>query len=174
MAIELALVDDLDSSRDNVTTMRFVYEDTAYAIELSEHNAAEFHATMQRYADAGRKLGRLKVTLRDDPAPQAARSASSQRTPNAPIPLAVATAVDPDDSQWYRQRPTDATSLRKAKAAYRKAAREFARANGIDVPNRGLAPSHVFDAYDEWCAEQGLPVGPASVGVNLGSRKATG
>lgn len=173
MATEIRLVDDLDGSRNGVGTARFVWDDVAYAVDLSEDNRAEFDAFLRKHADAGRRLGRFRVTLKDDgaiaPTPVAPKSGHNGTV----TALAVATAVDGGDAEWYRHKTTDAPDLSKRKATYRRNARDHAKDHGIDVPQRGRTPIAVFRAYDEHCERNGLPVGPASVGITT-TKRATG
>lgn len=80
------LVDDLDGSTGDVTTVRFGLDGIEYEIELSDPNAAQLRSIVAEYVRGGRWVGGRKPrTQRSDAAPVLTpRPKAAARTPGAP------------------------------------------------------------------------------------------
>ncbi len=119
------LTDDLDGS-DADDTVKFGMDGVLYEIDLSLRNSNEFRAMMQRYLDAGRKVGKMAGGPAKVPIPRQGtgwleRAGGPSATVNA--------TYDP------------------AAKEERARVREWARSHGVLVPDRGRISQDVIDAY---------------------------
>lgn len=115
------LTDDLDGG-EAAETVKFALDGTAYEIDLSERNAQELRAFLERYQHAGTRTGRM--------------------------PASGAVAYTPNRGQGRKVygSGTDHPSFRENKEL-NNAIRTWAGENGYDVAERGRIPQHVVDNY---------------------------
>ena len=116
------LIDDLDGS-GAVETVTFALDGTSYEIDLSKRNAAALRKSLDRYVAAARRQG-PPAAARRRPAKQAGKAARSTPTGKKPKPK-------PKPKRGF-----DLVQLR-----------EWAGANGVDVPSRGRIPQAVVAQY---------------------------
>ena len=114
------LIDDLDGS-GAVETVTFALDGTSYEIDLSKRNAAALRKSLDRYVAVARRQG-SPAAARRRPAKQAGKSAK-------PTPTGKTAKPKP-------KRGFDLVQLR-----------EWAGANGVDVPSRGRIPQAVVAQY---------------------------
>ena len=112
------LIDDLDGS-GAVETVTFALDGTSYEIDLSKRNAAALRKSLDRYIAAARRQG----------PPAAARRRASK-------PAAKTAKKRPASKAAKPKRDFDLVALR-----------EWAGANGVDVPSRGRIPQAVVEQY---------------------------
>ena len=118
------LIDDLDGS-GAVETVTFALDGTSYEIDLSKRNAAALRKSLDRYVAAARRQGSPSA-VRRRPAKQAGKSAQ-------PAPTGKTAKPKPKPKP---KRGFDLVQLR-----------EWAGANGVDVPSRGRIPQAVVAQY---------------------------
>jgi hypothetical protein len=116
--VSVVLVDDLDESVAT-ETVAFSLDGQSYEIDLNEKNAAQLRDAMSKYVGAARKAGRSGSGSGSGSGGGGRRSARSSR-------------------------PAAAGSDRERVQAIR----EWARANGHTVSERGRLSSTVIAAYD--------------------------
>ncbi|MFK0249298.1 histone-like nucleoid-structuring protein Lsr2 [Amycolatopsis azurea] len=150
------VVDDFDRSQSADETILWVFDGEALRSDLTNENAEALRAAIQPFRDAARALGKQKVVGRT----RAKRSARSVST--APIPEAAPEA-EPFDPGWFRSIRNGPVKIESAKKRYRDMARAWGEKNGYEMGVR--VSQEVFDAYQQYREGQGLPVGPASVGL---------
>ncbi|MGW5741599.1 Lsr2 dimerization domain-containing protein [Amycolatopsis sp. NPDC003861] len=151
------VVDDFDGEQPADETILWVFEDEALRSDLTSENAAAFREAIQPFLAVARSLGKQKVVGRRR-AKRAARAVSAAasvrtRTPNA----------ESFNPHWYRSIRNGPSKIEAAKKRYRDMAREWGEANGFELGFR--VSQEVFDAYEQHRIAQGLPVGPAAVGL---------
>jgi Lsr2 len=57
--VEVQLIDDIDGGKAD-ETVKFGLDGTAYEIDLNKKNAKELRSTLERFAQAARRLGRVQ------------------------------------------------------------------------------------------------------------------
>jgi hypothetical protein len=116
------LIDDIDGTPgDDVTSVVFGLDGVEYAIDLNEDNAERLREILGEFVDVARRTGgRVKRGT----------SAGGKKTAVAPRLMVVPTSA---------HRPKEVT----------QAIREWARANGHDIADRGRIPAAVLEAYDD-------------------------
>ncbi len=122
------LTDDLDGT-DADDTIRFAMDGIEYEIDLSLPNANEFRAVVQKYVDAGRRVGKMP--------------GSGSRGPKVPVP-------GRSQSSWMERAAAPAATHATYDPAAREErarVREWARNHGVQVPDRGRISQDVLDAY---------------------------
>jgi hypothetical protein len=114
------LVDDLDGSvGDDIESVTFGLDGVEYAIDLNEDNAERLREILGEFVEVARRTGG-----------RIKRGTSAGGKKLAPRLTVVPTSV---------HRPKEVT----------QAIREWARANGHDVADRGRIPAAVLEEYDE-------------------------
>ena len=114
------LIDDLDGS-GAVETVTFALDGTSYEIDLSKRNAAALRKSLDRYVAAARRQG----------PPAAARRRPAKQAGKAVKPTPTGKTAKPKPKRGF-----DLVQLR-----------EWAGANGVDVPSRGRIPQAVVAQY---------------------------
>ncbi len=112
--------DDLDGS-DAIGTFHFGVDGWLYEIDLSEDNHEELRAALVKFAEAGRKLGRLRM-------PDGSNAATPKATPG------VVPSVRTQEQRKHRE--------------YLQAVRDWAKSAGIEVADRGRIKDEVINAYE--------------------------
>jgi nucleoid-associated protein Lsr2 len=111
----VVVVDDVSGetlAEDGGQTVSFGLDGQAYEIDLSDENAAQLRRAVQRYVDAGRRVGRQSAPRGSG---RSARGARGGRGSG---------------------RGQDTAAIR-----------EWARAHGLPVSDRGRIPAKVLEAY---------------------------
>jgi hypothetical protein len=119
--VNVVLVDDLDDS-EATETVAFSLDGQAYEIDLNEKNAAELRDVMAKYVGAARKAGK-----------QGSGSGTGQRRSGGRS----------GGSGGGGRTPAAGSDRERVQAI-----REWARANGHTVNERGRLSSTVIAAYD--------------------------
>jgi hypothetical protein len=147
-------VDDLDNKVPADETLTFVFDNKAYVIDLTEGNAQAFRNAVEPWRKAARLLGPHKVSASPPakPAKPARKTAAKKKPPEVP-------------AEWYKPDPDDSTDVKARKQEYRQRVRTWGNGNGQVRGSRGAIPREVFEAYEEWAAENDVETGPASVGL---------
>lgn len=117
MATVTKLVDDLDNSIDAVETVTFALDGVTFEIDLAEANAEKLRGALAVFVERARRTGGRV---------QRGRPAGV----GAAVPKVARTAAELATSK-----------------AYSRAVREWARANGFTVPDRGRLSAAVLEAY---------------------------
>ena len=112
------LIDDLDGT-DAVETVTFAIDNSSYEIDLNKKNAAALRRALEPYVGAARRA--TGGSRRRSTPAQPARAKKQARTTK---------------SARAAQRDFDIVQLR-----------EWAGANGVDVPSRGRIPQSVVEQY---------------------------
>lgn len=147
-------VDDLDNKVPADVTLTFVFDNKAYVIDLTEGHAEAFREAVEPYRAAATLLGPHKVSVPPPtkPARPARKAAAKKQTPEVP-------------AEWYKVARDDAPEVGAAKQEYRKRVRTWGLEQGLVRSARGTISREVYQAYEEWAAENGVATGPASVGL---------
>ena len=151
------VVDDFDHAQAADETILWVFEGEALRSDLTSENAAEFRAAIQPFLTAAQSLGKQKVVGRAR-AKRAARAVPVAVSAPARVPK-----VESFDPHWYRSIRNGPGKIEAAKKRYRDMAREWGEENGFELGFR--VSQEVFDAYEQHRIAEGLPVGPAAVGL---------
>ncbi|WP_134664035.1 Lsr2 family protein [Amycolatopsis sp. CFH S0078] len=159
MAKKVLLVDDFDNDTHATETVIFAFDGETFAVDLCEENALAFRELLAPYVDVATKLGKHKLDKR----PANGKRVSTSVRPQTAKTLPANTSVN--GKPWYRHNPDGAPEQEKAKKRYRDMARQFGRENGYELGKRGVIPADVYAAFEEYRREEGLPVGPESVGL---------
>ena len=122
--VNVVLVDDLDDS-EATETVAFSLDGQAYEIDLNEKNAAELRDVMAKYVGAARKAGK-----------QGSGSGAGQRRSGG-------RSGGSGGSGGGGRTPPAGSDRERVQAI-----REWARANGHTVNERGRLSSSVIAAYD--------------------------
>jgi len=118
--VEIVLEDDL-SGGVATETVKFSLDDKTYQIDLNKENAAELREAFKKYIDAGRKTAGGK------------RPAKKPKAPSKAVSGVPSTPAKP----------------RRKRSKEPKKIREWAREQGLTVPDRGRVPKAISDAYEE-------------------------
>jgi hypothetical protein len=121
MAQKVIIVDDLDGSEHDVTTIQLSVDGDTYEIDLSPSNLARLRQAVQPFTTAGRRVGTRK-------------SPTSNGRSRAAKDMAAGKAKD------------TAAGKRDGRAARIRA---WAKDNGYDLPAFGRIPNEVVEAYHE-------------------------
>lgn len=148
---KVLLFDDLDSDQPADETMTFVIDGEAYAVDLSAPNAKEFRDAVEPYRAVARRLGKHKVSAAP-PAKPARKAAAKKEPPEVP-------------AEWYKVTPGDTPEVYAAKQEYRKRVRAWGIEQELVRSTRGTIPREVYQAYEDYAAENNVAIGPASVGL---------
>jgi nucleoid-associated protein Lsr2 len=148
---KVLVFDDLDNDQPAEETMPFAFDGEAYVIDLSEANAKAFRDAMEPYRAAARRLGKHKVGAA--PPLKSARSTVVKKKPRE-VP-----------AEWYKVSPGDTPEMSAKKQEYRKRVRAWGNETGRVRGARGTIPREVYEAYEEWAAENDVETGPTSVGL---------
>ncbi|MBU8820997.1 Lsr2 family protein [Mycolicibacterium goodii] len=127
-------IDDLDGvpiAEENVDTVQFSFRGEEYTLVLTAENGAQFDKAMRRYIKAARKAKADEGRI----ARRHARTAS-QRTASRVAAARGKTA------------PRKAAGTKRAGSEKTRAIREWARANGHTVSERGRLSADVIAAYN--------------------------
>jgi hypothetical protein len=148
---KVLLFDDLDVDEPADETMTFVFDDEAYVIDVSEANAKAFREAVAPFREAARRLGKHKVSAA--PSVKPARPAVVKKKPPE-VP-----------AEWYKVVRDDPPEVSAKKQEYRKRVRAWGIEHGQVQSTRGTIPRQVYEAYEDWAAENNVATGPASVGL---------
>ena len=113
------LVDDIDGSEDDVSTVTFSLDRTDYEIDLSAGNADRLRENLAKFVSVASPVKSARK------APAARRGAKAARTRKA-------------------AKPQNAPSGRDQT----QAVRDWARNNGFEVSNRGRISKSIQEAFD--------------------------
>lgn len=116
--VMVQLVDDLDGS-EATQTVQFALDGVSYEIDLNETNAAKIREEFGRWTDAGRRTGGRSRA-------GAAGRSSGTRTPASGAGAGSGRSRSNEDSS---------------------AVRDWAKAQGLEVSERGRIPASVREAY---------------------------
>lgn len=116
--VTTVLIDDIDGS-DAAETIAFAIDGTSYEIDLNETHAQDLRQSLASYVANARRCS-------------GGRRARGGRKP-ANSPASSSTTKD---------------ASKTSKTANAAEIRDWARANGYDVPDRGRIPSDVREAFE--------------------------
>ncbi|WP_394360748.1 histone-like nucleoid-structuring protein Lsr2 [Amycolatopsis sp. SB7-3] len=150
------VVDDFDKTQAADETLLWVFDGEALRSDLTRENAAELRAAIKPFRDSARSLGKQKVVGR------AKTKRAARSVPATPVPDEEP-AAEPIDPRWFRSIRNGPVKIEAAKKKYRDMARKWGEQRGFEMGLR--VPQEVFDAYHQYRESKGLPVGPASVGL---------
>jgi hypothetical protein len=68
-------------------------------------------------------------------------------------------------AEWYKVARDDPPEVSAKKQEYRKRVRAWGIEHGQVQSTRGTIPRQVYEAYEDWAAENNVATGPASVGL---------
>ncbi|GAA4838139.1 Lsr2 family protein [Actinomycetospora corticicola] len=117
----VTLVDDLTGEEsEDITTVEFALDGVTYEIDLDDKNSAELRDTLAQYVAAARRTGGRR----------AAASGARKRTGGAGTGTPRATSPGGYDRETSKQ------------------IRDWARAEGFEVSDRGRVPNNVVEAWE--------------------------
>lgn len=148
------VVDDFDRTQSADETILWAFDGEALRSDLTSENAAEFRAAVEPFLAVARPLGKQKVV---------SRKSRTKRAPRRAAAVAPVEEMPSYDPFWYRAKRNGAYKEEAAKKAYRTMARTWGEENGFEVGFR-ISPELV-EAFETSRRENGLPVGPAVVGL---------
>jgi hypothetical protein len=118
--VQITTLCDVDGTRPGVT-VTFGARGVSYEIDLCDEHAEQFDQGIEQWIGSGRRIGGRRQTV---------------RVPGARLPVIAATPPPPI-VEW------DVNKGHRAKV------REWARANGYRVGQRGRISQEVYDAYEK-------------------------
>ncbi|WP_027944019.1 Lsr2 dimerization domain-containing protein [Amycolatopsis taiwanensis] len=161
MAKKVSVVDDFDNDTLASETVIFAFDGENLAVDLCEENALGFRELMAPYLEVATKLGKHKLDKR----PINGKKISAPVRPQTAKALPASSGVNVNGEPWYRHDRNGDPSREKAKKRYRDMVRQFGLDAGYDLGERGVIPADVYAAFEQHRREEGLPVGPKSVGL---------
>ncbi|MEE3755253.1 histone-like nucleoid-structuring protein Lsr2 [Mycobacterium intracellulare] len=128
-------VDDYDGSPlepDAIDMVEFSYRGKPYTLELNAKNGAQFDNDIQKWVDAAEK----------------AAANAGPAVPRKPRSATKRSAAKPSKAPRARRRKASASTTATVGREQSRAIREWAKANGVQVPARGRVPAAVVEAYN--------------------------
>lgn len=148
------VVDDFDPTQGADETILWAFDGEALRSDLTEANVAALRAAVEPFVAVARKLGKQQVGTGKP------RKRRSPRRTAGTAPAAKEPSYDPF---WYRAKRNGPSKVESAKKRYRDMARTWGEENGYEVGFR-ISPELV-KAFETSRKENGLPLGPAAVGL---------
>lgn len=131
--------DDFDRTQEADDEIEFVYEGVKYTLDLTTENADEFRTFINQYIE----VCQLKAKVRVEE-----KGAAAGKAPKIQQALL--------ELEGGRTVKAQAKSPAGETTEDRRAIRDWAKANGYDVPERGIIRQSLRDAYTE---ATGIPTG---------------
>jgi hypothetical protein len=151
------LVDDLDGTQaGNIETVTFALDGVSYRIDLSSEHAAELRNTLAEFVTVARRAGGRIQRGRAGRTPHPAGSQAPRNVGHGSNGAGTAGRSSVEDSSGVG---------RPGRTEQTRAIREWARANGYQVSERGRIAGHIIEAFEAAHARDGTEAGSNGSGA---------